>query len=199
MVEIRKILFRTGVIMFRKFLRHRKYKKIIRISSAYFLKEFALIIDEMLVKFKDNHLVSNLPSKEILKFESISLQFWLLSNCNILSEPLQPLQKMILDEMHDQYYSALKRQGYTRELVQAVCEDFNKRYETYNDSCSDVDFARVGSKFLSFVCERSECERELEDLTISLYLIQLTSERIVTLRDEMKRFTNTHLLLDLIK
>ncbi len=185
--------------MLRKFLRHRKYKKIIRISSAYILVEFVLIVNEMLVQFKDNHLVNNLYAKEILKFESISLQFWLFSNCNILPEPYQPLQKMILDEMHDQYYSALKRQGYTRELVQAVCEDFNKRYETYNDSCSDVDFARVGSKFLYFVCERSECERELEDLTIPLYLIQLTSERIVTLRDEMKRFTKTHLLLDLIK
>jgi len=156
--------------MIGKFLRHRKYKKMIAASSSFILEEFAYIINEAIDHFEKEGRIKNNLFKEVLKFESIAFVIWLFQKTDVFPELWH---KLILDEIHDQYYSKLKTNGYSSSLRQAVCDDFNLRYKTYNDSFKESnDLSRVGAKFVRFLSERSKVEIDLQDILIPIYLAE---------------------------
>lgn len=63
--------------MLKKFLRHRRYKKMIKVSSLFILEEFALVITDTIAHFEKEGQIKNSNHKEILKIEATALLFWL--------------------------------------------------------------------------------------------------------------------------
>jgi len=135
--------------MIGKFLRHRRYKKMIKVSSSFILEEFARIVNDAINHFEKEGKIKSPQHKEVLKFESTALIFWLFQKADIFSELWH---KLILDEIHNQYYLSLRKHGYDSKMRQTVCDDFNLRYKTYNDSFRENnDLSIVGAKFVRFL------------------------------------------------
>lgn len=167
-----------------KFFRHLKYKKMIRTSSSFILEEFANIVNDTIVRLEKGGRIKTPLHKEVLKFECTALVFWLFRGSSIFPEPLH---KLTLDEMHDQYYARLKKHGYDRNAVQAVCDDLNLRYKTY-DKCTDNpdDFVKVGTNFAKFVSERSNTDLDATEIMIPAELLERTTAKFKEFREVMK-------------
>ena len=105
------------ILMFLKFLRLRKHKKLLRENANFILLDFAEIIDSTLTKFEEAGLIETPLQKEVLKFEITAFVFWLFQKTDVFSELWHTL---LLDEVHNQYYDRLKKHGYRFEVRQLV-------------------------------------------------------------------------------
>ena len=138
--------------MLGKFLRHRKYKKMIKTSSSFILEEFANIVNDTINRLEKDGQTKTPLHKEVLKFECTALIFWLFRNTNMFE---RTWHRLLLDEIHHQYYEQLKKRGYDFKLRQIVNDDFNLRYRTYDKFTDNVDdFVKIGTTFTKFVSER---------------------------------------------
>ena len=148
------------------------------------MEEFANIVNDTINRLeKDNRIKSKLH-KEVLKFESIALVFWLFRGSDIFPEPLH---RLTLDEVHSQYYDRLKKHGYDRNAVQAVCDDLNLRYRTYDQFTQNADdFVKVGTSFAKFVSERSKTDLDATEITIPAELMKKVTAKLIELRNVMK-------------
>ena len=170
--------------MIGKFLRHRRYKKMIATSSSFILEEFACIINDAIDHFEKEGKIKSPMYKEVLKFESIAFVIWLFQKTDIFPELWH---KLILDEIHNQYFSNLKKHGYSSSMRQAVCDDFNLRYKTYNDTFRESnDLSRVGANFVKLLTERSKVELDLQDILIPLYLAEKVGPKFQEFREVTK-------------
>lgn len=167
-----------------KFFRHLKYKKMIRTSSSFILEEFANIVNDTINHLEKGGRIKTPLHKEVLKFESTALVFWLFRGSSIFPEPLH---KLTLDEMHDQYYARLKKHGYDRNAVQAVCDDLNLRYRTYDKFTNTVDdFVKVGTNFAKFVSERSKTNLDATEIMIPVKLTEQATAKFKEFRNHSK-------------
>src|SRR3989344_1736482 len=137
--------------MIEKFLRHRKYKKMVMASTSFILEEFAIIINETIENFEKTGQIKSSVEKEVLKFELTALAFWLFQTTDVFPEAWY---KLLLDEVHNQYFERLRKHGYDFKMRQLVCDDFILRNKTYNDIMREnQDFSRVGARFVRFLTE----------------------------------------------
>lgn len=167
--------------MLLKFFRHRKYKKMIKVSSAHILEEFANIIADAIDHFGKEGHIKSAEHKEILKFESTALLFWLFQKTDMFSKIWH---KSILDEMHNQYYERLKKHGYDSKMRQSVCDDFNLRYKTYNEMFrKDDDLSKIGTRFVSFANGRAKINLDVKDVLIPLYLAKKVTPKFEEFRN----------------
>ncbi len=170
--------------MIGKFLRHRRYKKMIKVSSSFILEEFANIMNDAMNHYEKEGKIKSPVYKEALKFESTAFIFWLFQKTDIFPELWH---KLILDEIHDQYYSRLRKHGYDSKMRQVVCDDFNLRYKTYTDVFrEDQDLSKVGAKFVSFLTERSKADLDMKDMLIPLYLVEKVTPKFQEFREVIK-------------
>ena len=170
--------------MLKKFLRHRKYKRMIRVNSSFILKEFAVIVNETIEHFEKEEQVKSTEQREILKFELIALVFWLFQKTDTFPEVWH---KLLFDEIHNQYYNRLKKHGYDSKMCQLVCDDFNLRYKTYNNSFQeDQDLSKVGAKFIRFLTKRLKTDWDVKDVMIPLYLTRKLTPKFKEFRAVMK-------------
>lgn len=170
--------------MLRKFLRHRKYKKMIKRSSSFILNEFAKIVGETIEHFEKEGQIKTPKQKEVFKFEATALVFWLFRGTTIFEKTWH---RLLLDEIHHQYYEQLRKHGYNFELRKKVSDDFNVRYRTYDEALGDNnDFARVGAKFTRFLSERSNTEIDIKDMKIPLHLTKKLTPMFKEWREVMK-------------
>lgn len=170
--------------MLRKFLRHRRYKKMIKGSSSFILEEFAKIVGETIEHFEKEGQIKTPEQKEVLKFEATALVFWLFRNTSIFEKTWH---RLLLDEIHHQYYEHLRKRGYDFKLRQIVNDDFNLRYRTYDEALGeDNDFARVGAKFVRFLSERSKTDIDIKDMMIVLHLTKKLTPKFEEWREVMK-------------
>lgn len=153
-------------------------------SSSFILEEFANIVNDTIVHLEKDGRIKTPLHKEVLKFESTALVFWLFRGSSIFPEPLH---KLTLDEMHGQYYARLKKRGYDRNAVQAVCDDLNLRYRTY-DKCTDNadDFVKVGTNFAKFVSKRSKTDLDATEIMIPGELIERATAKFKEFSEVMK-------------
>jgi hypothetical protein len=154
--------------MIGEFLRHRRYKKMIKTSSSFIFKEFAGLVDDAINHFEKNGTIKSPLYKESLKFESMALILWLFQKTNIFP---QTWHKLILDEIHSQYFAILKKHGYDSKIRQTVGDSLNLRYKSYNDSF-DNDSSMIGAKFVKFLSERAKVDQNINDLLIPIYLTE---------------------------
>jgi hypothetical protein len=148
------------------------------------LGEFVDIVNDTISRIEKSGRIKSPLHKEVLKFESTALIFWLFRVSKIFPEPLH---KLTLDEMHDQYYARLKKHGYDRDAVQAVCDDLNSRYRTYDKFTDSADdFVKVGTNFAKFVSERSKTDLDVMEITIPMKLIERTTAKLKEFREAMK-------------
>lgn len=156
----------------------------IRTSSSFILEEFANIVSDTINRLEKSSRIKTPLHKEVLKFESTALIFWLFRGSDIFPEPLH---RLTLDEMHDQYYARLKKHGYDKNAVQAMCDDLNLRYKTYDKYTSNVeDFVKIGTNFARFVRERSKTEMDTTEIMIPTELIERATTKFKEFREVMK-------------
>lgn len=156
----------------------------IRTSSSFILEEFANIVNDIISRLEKDNRIKNKLHKEVLKFESTALVFWLFRGSDVFPEPLH---RLTLDEMHNQYYDRLKKHGYDRNAVQAVCNDFNLRYRTYDQFAKNAhDFVKVGTSFARFVSERSKTDLDATEITIPAELMEKATAKFAEFRQVMK-------------
>lgn len=162
--------------MFIKFFKIRKYKKMVRIGASFITNEFALLVADTIKHFETEGLIKSEEKKEFLKFEATALLHWLFQKKRIFPETWH---KPLLDEIHNQYYEILRRNGYDSKMRQRVCDDFNLRYKTYNEALgTDQDFSRVGAKFVRFLSERAKTDLDDRDLLIPIYLATILKPKL---------------------
>lgn len=170
--------------MLGKFIKHRKYKKMIKVSSSFILEEFAKIVDETVKHFEKEGQIKSPKQKEVLKFEATALVFWLFQKTDIFSELWQ---KLLLDEIHNQYYERLRKHGYDSKMRQLVCDDFNLRYQIYNKAFGEErDLSKVSAKFACFLSERSKIDWDVKDMMIPLYLTKKLTPKFKEFCEVMK-------------
>ena len=157
----------------------------IRTCSSFILGEFESIVNDAVDRLEKENRIKTPLHKEVLKFESTALVFWLFRVSDIFPEPLH---KSTLDEMHNQYYTRLKKHGFSREAVQAICDDFNLRYKTYDKFTDRADdFVKIGTNFAKFVSERSKTGLDAKEIMIpSAELIERTAEKLKEFREVVK-------------
>lgn len=167
-----------------KFFHHRKFRNKIKANSAFILEEFANIVTDTITRLEKNGRIKTPLHKEVLKFESTALVFWLFRGSSMFPEPVH---KLTLDEMHGQYYARLKNHGYDRNTVQAVCDDLNLRYRTYDKFTGSADdLAKAGTNFAKFVSERSKTGLDVMEIMISGELIERTTMKFKEFREVIK-------------
>lgn len=170
--------------MLTKFFRHRKYNKLIKVSSSFILKEFAYTINEVVEHFEKEGQIKNSEQKECLKFETTALAFWLFQKTDIFPELWH---KLLLDEIHNQYYKRLRKHGYDFKMRQLVSNDFNLRYKAYSESYDeDQDLSKVGAKFVRFLSERSKTDIDIKDIMIPLYIAKKITPKFKEWREVIK-------------
>jgi len=170
--------------MLLKFFRHRKYKKMIKVSTSFILEEFAIIVNDAITNLEKEGRIKSPLHKEVLKFESTALVFWLFRGTDIFPETWH---KLLLDEMHQQYFLRLKKHGYDRNAVQAVCDDFNLRYKTYDNFTDNADdFVKVGTTFAKFVSERSKTDLDAMEIMIPAELMRKVTPKFEEFRKVIK-------------
>ncbi len=151
------------------FLRKLKLKKMIKAGASQVLVDFALIVNDTIVSLESEGRIKSPIHKEVLKFECTAFVFWFFRWNNVFAEPMQ---RLTLDEVHQQYFSTLKRNGYSSQQVEMVCDDFNHRYKTYDEFVNKAeDFVQVGTCFARFVSERAETQLDLTESIIPVELI----------------------------
>lgn len=155
----------------------------IKMGSSFILEEVAEIVNSTINRLEKDERIKTPLHKEVLKFESTALIFWLFRGSDIFPEILH---RLTLDEMHNQYFARLKKHGYDRHAVQAVCDDFTTRYKTYDEFLSKDDFVKVGTKFARFVSERSKTDLDATEIMIPAELIEKTKLKFNIWRDVMK-------------
>lgn len=150
----------------------------------FILEEFAEIVNDGIEYFEKESQIKTPLYKEALKFESTALLFWLFQKTDIFPELWH---KLILDEIHNQYYEQLRRHGYDSKMRQLVADDFNFRYKTYNKALGeDHDLSKVDVKFIHFLSERSKTDLDVGDIMIPLYLSRKVTPKFKEFREAMK-------------
>ncbi len=156
--------------MIKKFLRRQKYRKMIKGSSSFILEDFALIVFDTIDFFEKKGGQIKDDKKELLKYESTILLFWLFQKIDVFPEPWH---KLILDEIHNQYHDNLRKEGYDYKSRKMVEDDMNLMYETYNNVFREYqDFSKVAVKFVSILAKRTKTDLDKDDLEIPLYLYE---------------------------
>jgi len=153
-------------------------------SSSFILEEFALIVNETIEHFEKEGQIKSPEQKEVLKFELTALVFWLFQKTDMFPEFYH---KLLLDEIHKQYYDRLRKHGYDFNMRQVVADDFNMRYKTYNESFgNDQDLTKVGAKFVRFLSERSNTDLDIKDMMMPLLLTEKLTPKFKEWREVMK-------------
>ena len=156
----------------------------IKTGSSILLADFAEIVNSTISRLEKDGRIKTPLHKEVLKFESTAFIFWFFRWNDVFSEPIQ---RLTLDEVHQQYFSTLKRNGYNREHVRAVCDDFNQRYKTYDEFVGNAnDFGKVGTHFARFVSDRAKTELDATETMIPLELIEKVTLKFKEILEVMK-------------
>lgn len=156
----------------------------IKISSSFILEEFANIVNDTIDHLEKEAKIKTPLHKEVLKFESTALVFWLFRGSDLFPEVIH---KLTLDEIHNQYFDRLKKHGYDRKLVQTVCDDFTTRYKTYDKFVNNRDdFVKVGTNFARFVSERSKTDLDITEIITPGELIERATAKFKEFREVMK-------------
>jgi len=149
----------------------------VRTSASFILEELAVVVGDACDHFGKEIKETSLVKAEILKIESMAFVFWFFQKSQVFSEPHR---KLILDEVHSQYYDIFKKCGYDFEKRQRLCDEFNIRYQAYNKAFgSDQDLTKVAVQFCRFLSEKSRAELSGADLKIPLYLVERLSSKFV--------------------
>lgn len=160
----------------------------IKSSSSFILEEFALIINETIEHFGNKDQIKNIEQKEALKFELTALVFWFFQKTDMFPEfP----HKLLLDEIHKQYYDRLRKHSYDFKMRQIVTDDFNLRYKTYNEALGkDKDLTKVGIKFVYFLSnrlKRLKSDLDIKKMTVPLFLIEKLTPKFKEWGEVMKK------------
>ena len=171
--------------MFKKFLRHREYRKMIKGSSSFILEDFALIVLDTIDFFEKRGQIKG-AKKELVKYESTILIFWLFQKIDVFSEPWR---RLVLDEIHNQYFDNLRKEGYDYKSRKKVEDDMNLMYEIYNNVFREYkDFSKVAVKFVSILAMKlkTDLNNLKDDLEIPLYLYKNAMPKFEEYRAMMK-------------
>lgn len=153
----------------------------IEVSSVTILQDLLEICSDCVNHFKKSGLINSLDQEEMIKFEANVLSFWLFQKEAIFPNTIQ---KLILDEIHNKYYSSLKKAGYNTKLIQSVCDNINLRYKAYNNT--DLSKVEISLDFIKFLSADTKGDVGSEHLVIPLYIIDKVNSKIDEFRNIIK-------------
>jgi len=161
--------------MIGKLFRHLRYKKMIKSSASYLLNDFSNIVNDTVEHFERNGKIRSVLYKEVLKFESTVFTLWLFQKSNVFPVTLH---KIILDEVHNQYFERLRKNGFDFKLREAIGGELNSRYKIYNETISqNEDASKIGTKFIRFLTENAKVDLDMSDILIPMYIMEKTKPR----------------------
>ena len=161
--------------MIGKFFKNLRYKKMVKSSASFLLNDFSIIVNDTVEHFERNGKMKSALYKEVLKFESTAFILWLFQNSNLFPVALH---KIILDELHNQYFESLRKNGYDFKLREAIGGELNVRYKVYNETISQSeDASKIGAKFIRFLTDKSKVDLDMSDILIPLYIMEKTKPR----------------------
>lgn len=169
--------------MIMKFLRHRRHKKMIRVSASFILNEFAVIVDDTIEHFEANGTVRNAVYKEALKLESMVLVLWLFQKADVF---VDPWRKLVLDEIHNQYFDGFRKHGYTFEMRKRISDHINTRYRAYNETTESGNHSGVGTNFARTLAEKAKVDLSTNDMLIPMYIIERTTPKFSEFQEVMR-------------
>ena len=156
----------------------------IRVNSSFILEELVNIVNGSIDRPDPDVRIKTPLHKEVLKFESTALVFWLLRGSDVFPKVWH---KLLLDEIHHQYYERLRKHGHNFKLRQIVNDDFILRYKTYDKFTNNVDdFVEIRTIFAKFVSERSETDLDVAEVIIPIELIKQTTIKFKEFRKVIK-------------
>lgn len=143
-------------------------RRALRGSAEFILEEFAKTVNAVVAEEKQSDRIKSDLFKEVLKFEALAYVLWLFQGTDIFPENMH---KLLLDEIHNQYFSRLRKHGYNTAQVQIVCDEFTVRYKAYGEIFKpNKNLAGVGSRFVRFLAEKSKTAPSLLDMNIPVQL-----------------------------
>jgi hypothetical protein len=101
----------------------------------------------------------------------------------------EPWRRFVLDEIHNQYFDSLRKEGYDYKSRKKVEDDMNSMYEIYNNVFREYkDFSKVAVKFVSILAMKLKTDLNdlKDDLEIPLYLYKSAMPKFEGYRAMMK-------------
>ncbi len=156
------------------FFRIRRYKKMINTGANFVLQDFAEIVAHTINRLETEGRIKSSLHKEVLKFEFTAVIFWFFRRSEVFPEVMH---RSTLDEVHQLYFSKLKKSGYTRDQVQLICEDLNERYRLYDKLDNPDDFVKIGTNFAKIISNRANTEIDATEIIMPIALIEQVKSR----------------------
>lgn len=156
----------------------------IKVGSTVILEDFVQIVDDTLSRLeKEGHIKSPLH-RAVLWFESMAIVLWFFRFEDLFSEPLQ---RLTLDEVHQQFFTGLKKNGGSRELVKSACDKLNERYKTYDALFANAEtFVGISTHFVRYVSDDAGTELDATEMMIPLELTEKATLKFDEIREVMK-------------
>ncbi len=147
----------------------RRFKKAMQGIATVVLNDFVIIGSEVVAENKHEGKNKEL-FEEVLKLESMIFLFWFVKTHPILQD--KHAHHLFLDYLHEEYYAAFKRNGYSFEQRKVICDLLNERYREYDSAMDDDDFSAIAARFCRQLSEKSRTPHDINNLTIVLQLLE---------------------------
>jgi len=167
-----------------RLINYLKHKFKANISSTFILEEIAQTVIAVVNDVEKEAPLKDERLKEFLKFEATILSFWLLKRSDIFPGRLH---QIMLDEVHQQYYKALRKKKYNLEMLRKIANDINRRYRVYDGVKNDENATtELALDFTGFLTENTETKINLEVMIVPISIISQMTQKIETWRAVIK-------------
>lgn len=157
----------------------------IKKGASFVLTDLLEIVNNTVEQLRKEGRIKSPLHETVLKMESTALVFWFLRWNDIFPEPIQ---RMTLDEVHQQYFASLKKHGgLDRHEVKKVCGELNHIYKTYDGFVhSPNDFVKIGTEFAKSVSTGAKTELDLTESVVPIDLIEQVRSKFKKYREVME-------------
>jgi hypothetical protein len=168
------------VFMFTYF-KIRRFRKAMKGIATVVLNDFVIIGSEVVAENK-HESKNNELFEEVLKLESMIFLFWFVKTHPILQDKYA--HRLFLDYLHEEYYAAFKRNGYSFGQRKVICDLLNERYQEYDSAIDDDNFSAIAAKLCIQLSEKSGTPLNMANITIVLQLLERVEKLLRGYRQE---------------
>ncbi len=166
-----------------KFLKFKRFKRALRKVALVVSSELALIAHNVVLENESEVNPWSGKFKEVFKFESMAYLLWYLRINPIYTDKLT--NHLFLDLVHEEYFSAYKRNGYNFEQRSSISDLLNDRYREYDNIFNDDNEPVIGSAFAQHLSDSSDEQLNLENALLVVELREKEAMFIKKLREDI--------------
>lgn len=120
--------------------------------------------------------------REVFKLESMAYLLWNLRVTPIFTN--KQTNHLFLDLIHEEYFSAFKRNGYNFEQRSGISELLNDRYLEYDKILDGRNIPAIGSSFSRHLSDGSGEDLDLENALLVVELLEKETELLGRFRKD---------------